>query len=293
MGEHVKARADTMACHQRAVQRVIATMVERLDEELSLHDMADVAIMSPFHFNRTFHHVIGMPPGRFLSALRLDRARRLLLTTKERVTDVCFDVGYNSLGTFTRRFTEVLGISPRGLRSFTVGGTALPVAVDPAPAGVASMPESHLHGTVETPPGFTGVVLIGLFRSAVPYGVPAACSVLAGGGPFSLNAPSGRYHVYALGLRYPLRPLELLLFDEAPRASGGIIDIPLDAPTALRLALRPRQDLDPPILLALPLLFAKRQGDRLRQSSPRGRGVTDFPERLSVRAAARSGAEAP
>lgn len=292
MGETVKVRPDTMACHQRAVQRVITTMVERLDEELSLHDMAGVAIMSPFHFNRTFHHLIGMPPGRFLSALRLDRARRLLLTTKERVTDVCFDVGYNSLGTFTRRFTEVLGVSPRRLRSYAVGGTASPVALDPRPRGAATRPGAQLHGTVETPPGFAGAVLIGLFRSAVPQGVPAACRIVAGPGPFSLNAPSGRYHVYALGLRHPLRPLDLLMFDEAPRASGGVVDIPLDPPAALHLALRPRQDFDPPILLTLPLLLAKRQAARMRPSPPEDRGVIQFPEGLRVRAPSRSGAEA-
>lgn len=293
MGEIVKSRPDTMACHQRAVQRVIATMLERLDEELSLHDMADVAIMSPFHFNRTFHHLIGVPPGRFLSALRLDRARRLLLTTKERVTDVCFDVGYSSLGTFTRRFTEALGVSPRRLRSLAGVGTAPAVALEPTPRGVVSAPASKVHGTIETPPGFAGAVLIGLFASAVPQGVPRACRIVAGAGPFVLAAPPGRYYVYALGIRHPLKPLELLMFDEAPRASGGIVDVPLDTPAALHLRLRPRAEFDPPILLTLPLLLASRRarGDAA-PAKPDPSTTLRFPDGLRVSSVERCAAEA-
>lgn len=254
-----KARPDTVACHARAVQRVMATMRDRLDEELSLHEMADVAIMSKFHFNRTFHHVTGIPPGRFLGALRLERARQLLLTTQKRVTDVCFDVGYNSLGTFTRRFTEVLGVSPRGLRSYAAAGSP---AIGP-PARVLRREKSgegqSVSGTVVAPPEFTGLVFVGLFRTAVPHGAPAACRVLTGSGPFSLRAPAGRYHVYALGVRTPADPLSLLMFDDALRAAAGTIDVSATmTPAPVHLSLRPRSEFDPPILLTLPLLLARR-----------------------------------
>lgn len=258
---HGRARPDTAACHERAVQRVIATMRERLDEELSLHEMADVAIMSPFHFNRTFHHVIGMPPGRFLSALRLERARRLLLTTEERVTDVCFDVGYNSLGTFTRRFTEVLGVSPRRMRSYAAAPDASSMPAIRAAVPPRRMDGCLVHGTVEAPKDFAGLVFVGLFRSAVPHGTPAACRVLAGVAPFTLSAPPGVFHAYALGLTRSSDPLGLLMFDEALRASAGTVEVSPTAPApALRLSLRPRGDFDPPILLTLPLLLSRRGG---------------------------------
>ena len=252
----LRVRPDTAACHARAVQRVIATMRERLDEELSLHEMADVAIMSAFHFNRTFNQVTGMPPGRFLSALRLERARRLLLTTDERVTDVCFDVGYNSLGTFTRRFTEVLGVSPRLLRSYAVATPppALTRAAEPRPP--APRGGCPVHGVVEAPAGFGGTIFVGLFPSAVPHGVPAACRVLAGSGPFTMSGPPGQFHVYALAVNAASAPLDLLLFDDALRASGGIVELPAgEAAAPLRLSLRPRAEFDPPILLTLPLLL--------------------------------------
>ena len=255
---HGRPRPDTTACHERAVHRVIAAMRERLDEELSLHEMAGVAIMSPFHFNRTFHHVIGMPPGRFLSALRLERARRLLLTTEERVTDVCFEVGYNSLGTFTRRFTEVLGVSPKRMRSFvaSVEVPSVPSIRSVRPAAGGGLP---VHGVVEAPSDFSGPVFVGLFRSAVPQGVPAACRVLAGPGPFTFDAPPGLFHVYALGVKRSSDSLGLLMFDDALRAAGGTVTVSPEAPpAAIQLKLRARADFDPPILLTLPLLLARR-----------------------------------
>src|SRR4026209_2039580 len=98
-------REDTVASHRRAVERVITNARERLSEPISLHDMSRVAYLSAFHFNRVFHEITGLPPAKFIAAMRLDEAKRLLLNTHLSITDICYDVGYNSLGTFTRRFT--------------------------------------------------------------------------------------------------------------------------------------------------------------------------------------------
>src|SRR5829696_4216702 len=95
-------RADTVAAHRRAVERVISDARERLCEPISLRDMSRVAYISPFHFNRVFHEITGLPPAKFISAMRLDRAKRLLLNTHLSITEICYEVGYNSLGTFTR-----------------------------------------------------------------------------------------------------------------------------------------------------------------------------------------------
>src|SRR6266849_7733545 len=93
---------------QHAVERVILAMRDHLNEPLTLQDMADIAYLSRNHFHRVFHRIIGIPPGEFLTALRLDAAKRLLLTTSMRVTDICFEVGYSSLGSFTTSFTELV-----------------------------------------------------------------------------------------------------------------------------------------------------------------------------------------
>src|SRR3712207_4455725 len=109
-------REDTIASHRRAVERVITSARERLCEPISLRDMSRVAYLSPFHFNRVFHEVTGLPPAKFISAMRLDEAKRLLLNTPLSITDICYEVGYNSLGTFTRRFTQRVGLGPREFR---------------------------------------------------------------------------------------------------------------------------------------------------------------------------------
>src|SRR5262249_12407032 len=114
---HKTKRSETADLHERAVQRVICTFRERLDENISLREMAAVAYMSRYHFNRTFRQVTGLPPCRFLTKLRVEAATRMLLDTDHSVTDICLDVGYTSLGTFIRRFSDLLGISPMRLRT--------------------------------------------------------------------------------------------------------------------------------------------------------------------------------
>jgi len=109
-------RTDTVELHSLAIRRVISSIRSRLDQNISLSEMAAVAYMSRYHFNRTFRKVTGLPPRRFLSKLRVEAATRMLLNTDSSVTDICMDVGYTSLGTFVRRFSGVLGISPSKLR---------------------------------------------------------------------------------------------------------------------------------------------------------------------------------
>src|SRR5262249_23718507 len=98
------------------LDRVLLMMREHPEEAYTTQSLADVAALSPYHFNRVFRRAIGIPPAQYLCALRIEAATRLLLTTPLRVTDVCFDVGYNSLGTFVTRFTQLVGLSPNALR---------------------------------------------------------------------------------------------------------------------------------------------------------------------------------
>src|SRR2546429_4582661 len=102
-------------------------MHERLDDPPSLQDMAGMACLSPHHFTHVFHRITGICPREFLAALRLESAKRLLLTTTRSVTEVCFDVGYSSLGSFTKRFTRLVGISPSHLRELAEQFTLPPL----------------------------------------------------------------------------------------------------------------------------------------------------------------------
>src|SRR5215469_10181696 len=110
-------RDSTVRSHYESVGRVISTMRDQIDQPLSLGSMARIAFASRYHFSRTFRQVTGVSPAQFLYALRLERAKRLLMHTQRKVIDICYDVGYNSVGTFTRRFTDLLGVSPQAFRA--------------------------------------------------------------------------------------------------------------------------------------------------------------------------------
>src|SRR4051812_40388739 len=83
--------------YRAAVGRVIGAMGERPAVPLTLNEMAALSFMSPFHFTRVFHMVTGIPPGLFQSALRLEAAKKLLLTTTLPVAEICDELGFLSL----------------------------------------------------------------------------------------------------------------------------------------------------------------------------------------------------
>jgi AraC-like DNA-binding protein len=85
-------------------------------EPLALVDAARRAGISPYHFLRLFARAFEVTPGAFLQRVRLERARSLLARTDATVTDICLDVGYSSLGSFSTRFARETGMSPLAYR---------------------------------------------------------------------------------------------------------------------------------------------------------------------------------
>jgi AraC-like DNA-binding protein len=79
---------------------------------ISLDQAAREACLSPFHFHRLFRATFGETPHDFLTALRMDRAQRLLASGGMTVTEVCLEVGYSSLGSFSTKFQSLVGRPP-------------------------------------------------------------------------------------------------------------------------------------------------------------------------------------
>ncbi len=73
--------------------------------------------MSPAHFSREFRRAFGEPPHAYLLTRRLERAASLLRDTDRPVTEICFAVGWGSLGSFTTSFGRIYGVSPATYRS--------------------------------------------------------------------------------------------------------------------------------------------------------------------------------
>jgi hypothetical protein len=191
--------------------------------------------------------------------LRLEAARKLVLTTARDIVDICYEVGYNSLGTFTRRFTALLGTSPLRLRSLACSAQADTVPRVAYERALRSdlEPGPAVDGYVRAPEGFHGLIFIGLFDEAIPQGKPAACAILHSPGSYRIaNAPDGKFHLFAVGLPASASPKEYFHYDSALRAGGGVVWVRGGrTESQAGLELRPPAALDPPILTGLPLLL--------------------------------------
>src|SRR6186713_3358038 len=89
----------------------------RYFEPLNVSDLARAAGLSPAHFSREFRRTFGESPHSYLLTRRMERAAALLRTTDRSVTEICFDVGLQSVGSFTTSFTRTFGSSPTAYRA--------------------------------------------------------------------------------------------------------------------------------------------------------------------------------
>ena len=84
---------------------------------LDIPTLARIAHVSEAHFIRTFRATFGETPHRYLQRRRVERAMFLLVQTDRSVTEICFDVGFGSLGTFSRTFRDIVGVTPSDYRA--------------------------------------------------------------------------------------------------------------------------------------------------------------------------------
>ena len=107
---------------------------DRMDRDyaqpLDVPTLAREALMSAGHFSRSFRAAYGETPYGYLMTRRIERAKALLRRGDLSVTDVCVEVGCTSLGSFSSRFTELVGVSPSAYRAQRHdAGAAVPACV--------------------------------------------------------------------------------------------------------------------------------------------------------------------
>ncbi|GAA1138974.1 AraC family transcriptional regulator [Kitasatospora gansuensis] len=242
-----------------AVERAIATMWERFDEPLTLNDIADSAILSKFYFSRVFRTLTGTSPSRFLAAIRLCMAKKLLLETSASVTDISFMVGYNSLGTFTSRFTRSVGVPPARFRMMSeLGMAATPSALrGGGPTGHTGTVEGELY-VPETDLPIR--IYVAAFKESIPEGQPKACDILDKTGPYRLTGlPDGQWFVRAAVVsRVPVEPRPWVRQPLFVGSSHRPVVISAGGTVEADVMTRPLSKLDIPILLALPELDGRK-----------------------------------
>jgi AraC family transcriptional regulator len=249
--------------HARNIGRVIQTMLQRLDVPMSNDEMADIACLSPCHFNRVFHQLTGIPPIRFHYALRLQRAKHLLISTDLSITNICFEIGYNSLGTFVSRFNELVGLPPSAYRRFTRQFAAMDLRELRAVLMRHSEPsirrQNCVTGAIEYPEGFDGVIFFGLFRRGIPEGQPVSCALTIAKTTFSIPVPSpGEWFVFAVAAPWIVDTRQLFTLDGLLRGRSGLIrHTHGESSGDSAVALRSPDLLDPPILATIPHLLSR------------------------------------
>lgn len=236
-----------------AIENAIARIWESYSEPLSLAEIAKSALLSRFHFSRVFRDATGVSPGRFLSAVRIYQAKRLLASTSLSVTEISVVVGYNSLGSFTNRFTASVGASPTRFRRMWRDG--IRPLLD-APAVQTDQP-STVTGTVSLPAGYRPArVFVGVFQTPIIQCRPLAWTIAETRdrrpGHYRLaEVPPGQWYVRAVAAADSADPepwtrRSLLMGGQGP------VTMSLSAPAAVDIALRPRRRSDLPILFAVP-----------------------------------------
>ncbi|GAB3159616.1 helix-turn-helix transcriptional regulator [Amycolatopsis sp. NPDC004378] len=250
---------------QPAVLRAIEMILERYFEPITLSALASEVFVSPFHFSRIFAKATGVTPGRFLTAVRLFEAKRLLLTTSLTVSDIVCSVGYSSVGTFTSRFARAVGMTPTEYREPEVGELLvahsayfqrLPALRSLREAGstCASLQggNERLGVRLRFPNGAApATVLVGVFADAVPQSGPVAFGGLADSEAGALTihgVPEGTWTVIAVADHGAGRPPA-----GGPAFTIGTATTTVTPfePAEVSIRLRPPALTDPPIAITL------------------------------------------
>ncbi len=248
------------------MDHVLAYIQQHLYEPLTLEDLARQAAYSPYHFTRLFKKIIGVPPQYYVSAMRLQKSKELLLQTGLSVRDISLEVGQQSLGTFTTRFTERVGVTPaqfrnsplltdnhknslRQLNNWSDRATIVQRSVDSY---------STLEGRVFADQPFDGVVFIGLFAKPIPEGIPLYGTLLPKLGYFRFtDVKPGIYYILATSMAWDMQAIDVLLphhtlrtRSKSPVIVGGREPVPFQ-----QVQLYPPRIDDTPILISLPVLM--------------------------------------
>jgi AraC family transcriptional regulator len=237
------------------IERVVETIRTRYDEDLPLTTLAEKARLSPFHMARLFRQETGLPPARFLAAVRLEEAKKKLLSTQASVADISAQVGYASLGTFTTRFTKAIGISPGRYRRLgrlpTVTGF-IPDAVDEPFAYGAVV------GKIKRTDDLIGEeVFIGAFSGSLTRDRPVrCCRVARSDDTWTItNVPEGQWFIEGASQSIGRGQDSIVMGSVGPVhvSPGDVIEVELPLVSAAKARLA---DMDRiPLAFALPTIF--------------------------------------
>lgn len=252
---------DILFDHTAMVERVIGAMRQET-EPLQLEDYAEIGGLSPYYFNRIFKQIIGIPPGEFATSLRFERAKEMLLTTPASVTEICMEVGYGSLGTFSSRFKHLVGVTPAAFRNLPDIVADLDFAHDHFKVSPHIRHiQGKIHGSVRMPDDRKASMFVGVFPAVIAVSRPVVGRMMIEPGPFEIpHVPYGQWVLLAAALPQIGNPLEHLLpkGDQLLVASSEPFNLyPETQDIEVHLEFRKPHPMEPPVVTALPALLIR------------------------------------
>ena len=122
-------------------------------EEWPVQRLSQVSAVSEAHFARSFKEAFGVPPHRYLLTRRIERATALLRETDLSITDIAFQTGWSSLGTFGRTFRDITGESPGTMRARERAASQAPEPRARVSSACRAAAEAHHRSFGEAPAG--------------------------------------------------------------------------------------------------------------------------------------------
>ncbi|MGP9844687.1 helix-turn-helix transcriptional regulator [Brachybacterium sp. 107] len=222
--------------------------------DLHVADLADHVGYSPFHFSRIFAKHTGIGPGQYLIALRIDAAKRLLLSGDDAVVEVGAAVGFDSLSSFTRRFRMTVGVPPAQLRRLAHHISDKP----PRPFALLQPGSGLVQADIALPPGFSprgdASIWVGWYAHPAPIGLPRSGLLISGTPTVQLPLCPGA--TFLLGFAVPSQADALdQLVPSAPMVA--VHPVPITQPTCVTLDFSVPASTRPPLLSALPSLCTR------------------------------------
>ncbi|WP_257350929.1 helix-turn-helix domain-containing protein [Pseudalkalibacillus decolorationis] len=244
------------------IDEVIEYIHQHIYDPLPLSRLASHVAYSPYHFARIFKERIGLSPLYYVSSLRLQKAKDLLLRTNMSIRDIGLEIGQQSLGTFTTRFTERVGVTPSHFRNSTLQADNLFRSLQNlnhwSESYLTANQYARIEGTVQATIPFEGVILIGLFVKPIPEGLPLYGTLLSSLGDFCFtDVKPGTYYLMATSVPWGTQAKDILLPQATlrTRSKEPIIVEPYSSIPHQQITLHPPRLDDPPILISLPLLM--------------------------------------
>ena len=255
-------RPETLRFHRSAIEKVLNLMHADPGGPLNWDVLSKTACISRYHFLRIFEGLTEVSPHRFLMALRMEKAKRLLLESSISVTEISLQTGYASVATFVRVFKTLVGLSPSIFRQSAATlqlAELRPLLTEdnPGPPDAISFQVK-----LRIPENFAGMIFAALFDSALPQGPLISGKVInqPGSLQFNLPAPKSVGYLQIIACPHPSSNdiKDYLLWDSSRMLAASVLLSSRHQKMAgkqIELGLQYPSQYDPPIVPSLPLLL--------------------------------------